>query len=201
MMDYGFTRRPGARVAHALGVALLGFGTLALFPGCRDDSSQRRTAMEQLPARRLIGVWDATLWLERPVSLTSKVHSPPDSIVGSIALLEDQQGQFSPEEMPDPTHVGVYDLDVGPFGFRLRDPGDVPVAVALTAARAPSRQPGAAGVAVTDSVTIVLSPGSARYPCRLVGTFRGDGIVGVWTAGQALGGGGSFVLRRHRAPP
>ena len=193
------TTAPRARVQHV--ARMLTSGLLLVALGCQGDSLERRRALEEAPAKQLVGVWDATLWLERPISLTSDAHTPPRSITGTLAFLEDHQGQLPSEDLSDPTHVGVYDIDFSPFGFQPGDAHAAPVAVARTTAQEATGPGRTALDSTRDSVTIVLAPGASRYPCRLTGAFSADSITGVWTAGQALGGGGRFVLRRRRARP
>jgi hypothetical protein len=186
----------GLRVARTLTTTLL---LVAL--GCHGDTAERNRALEKDAARRLVGAWDATLWLDHPVTLATAPSTLPRRVAGSLAFLEDHYGTLSPGELGDPTHIGVYDIDFRSFGFQLQDVNGVPTAVARTTARATTTPPGAAAVAGPDSVTIVLAPGTSQYPCRLAGVFMADSITGIWTAGQLLGGGGRFSLRRHRTQP
>ncbi len=186
------------------GVGVLGLGLLCAAIGCRERSAQHRRALEQEPAKRLVGAWDATLWLERPVTLSIGVRTPPESISGTMAFLPDRRSEFLHESLSEATHVGVYDIDLSAFGIRMEDSREVPVLIARTraqasAANAPeARLPDPAG---RDSVTIVLEPTASRNPFQLNGVFTADKITGTWTAGQSLGGGGRFVLQPHRTVP
>jgi hypothetical protein len=116
-----------------------------------------------------------------------------------MAFLEDHVGSLSPEELPNPTHVGVYDVDFRDLGFQPHGPGGFPTVVARTEVRDVASS--AAPTGSPDLVSIVLDPGSSRFPLRLQGVIAGDSVSGSWTAGQALGGGGRFTLRRHRSMP
>jgi len=190
------TTAPWARLLRAGQMLTIGLLLLAL--GCQGDSGERRRALEEAPAKHLVGVWDATFWLDRPISLGAAARNPPRSITGLMALVEDHQDQVSSEDLSDPTHVGVYDIDFSSFGFQPGDTHSIPVAVARTTARRTVGPGQTAPGSERDSVTIVLDPGTSRYPCRLTGAFSADSITGVWTAGQALGGGGRFLLTRRR---
>jgi hypothetical protein len=184
------------RVARTLTTTLL---LVAL--GCHGDSAERNRALEKDAARRLVGAWDATLWLERPVTLATARRTLPRSVAGSLAFLEEHYGDYSPDDLRDATHVGVYEIDFRSFGFQVGGTDAPPIAIARTADRVTTTSPGAAADAGPDSVTIVLAPGTSEYPCRLTGVFIADSITGIWTAGQLLGGGGRFSLRRHRTQP
>lgn len=164
---------------------------LLLVAACHGDLEQRRLALAAAPARRLVGVWDATLWLDRPVTLQSDSRTLPRRLSGSLAFLEDHAASVSTDELSDLTHVGVYDIDFRSFGFQLYGSNGFPTAAARTTTRAST----AAGT--PDSVWIVLDPGSGRGGLRLAGTFAADSIAGVWTTAQSLGGGGRFSLRPH----
>jgi hypothetical protein len=184
------------QVARAFAVATIVLA-LSLIIGCGRDSSERREELATTPARRLVGIWDATFWLDRPVA-PGTAQKPPRQVSGSMAFLEDHVGSLSPEELSNPTHVGVYDIDFRALGFQPRGPDGMPALVARTEASiaAPS-----ASAPTGAPVSIVLDPGSTRFPLRLVGTIAGDSVSGTWTAGQSLGGGGRFTLQRHRSIP
>ena len=189
------------RTSIAAAACSLGGVALIVLLACGGDSPRRREALAEEPARRLVGAWDATFWLDRPVTLRSALSSPPRRIEGSMAFLEDHVGTPSVEELSDPTHVGVFDIDFSPFGFELRNTNGIPRAVARTVRRATALITSLNGKTMPDSVTIVLDPGTSRFPFRLVGAFTSDSITGTWWAGQALGGGGRFSLHPHRATP
>jgi hypothetical protein len=185
--------RPAARVLTVVAIVL----ALSLISACGRDSSERREELATTPARRLVGIWDATLWLDRPIA-PGTGHQPPRQVAGSMAFLEDHVGSLSPEELSNPTHVGVYDIDFRALGFQPRGPDGMPALVARTEASiaAPS-----ASAPTGTPVSIVLDPGSTRFPLRLEGAIAGDSVSGTWTAGQSLGGGGRFTLQRHRSIP
>ncbi len=179
------------------GVALL--LVLVLIPGCGRDSSQRTEALATTPARQLVGVWDATFLLDRPIAPGTDPLQPPRHVTGSMAFLEDHVGSLSPEELTSPTHVGVYDIDFRVLGFQPHGPSGFPTVVARTIARVEG--PPIASTTMPDSVSIVLDAGSSRFPLLLQGKIAADSVSGTWTAGQALGGGGRFSLLRRRAVP
>jgi hypothetical protein len=183
-------RSPLAR-RLAAGLVLLALGGAL---GCRGESAERRQALAEAPARELVGVWEATLWLDRPLTLQTDPRTLPLRVVGLVAFLEDHYGDYSPPELSDATHVGVYDIDVRSFGLQLRGANAFPIAVArtfdvTTRSRATSDEE-------RTAISIVLEPGNSRYALLLTGTFVADSIAGRWTAGQSLGGGGRFSMRR-----
>lgn len=183
------------------GAGVVGLGLLCVTIGCRERSAQQRRALDEEPAKRLVGAWDATLWLERPITLSIGVRTPPESISGTMAFLVDRRGEFLNEALPEATHVGVYDIDLGAFGIRLQDPREVPVLIARTKTRVVAAEARVPDASARESVTIVIDPSDSRYPFQLNGVFTADRITGSWTAGQSLGGGGRFVLRPHRTLP
>lgn len=178
---------------------LLGGIALALTLACNGDSTLRRQALAAAPARRLVGTWDATFWLDRPVTLAMDRRTLPRHVAGSIAFIEQAAGDRSVEELSDLTHVGVYDIDFRSFGIHPEGVSGIPGVVARTATHG-AAAPTDTTIRGPDSVSIVLDPGT-RYPLRLFGTFIADTISGVWTTAQALGGGGRFSLLRHRSTP
>jgi hypothetical protein len=166
-----------------------------LVVACHGESAQRLASLESAPARRLIGVWDATFWLDRQVALKPDAGTLPRRLTGALAFVEDHSGGLSSEDLSDPTHVGVYDVDFRRFGFELGGSGVVPTVVARTA------EPKGIDGGARDSVQIVVGPGAGRDVVRLLGVFAADTIIGVWTTPLSLGGGGRFVLRRHPGIP
>jgi hypothetical protein len=147
----------------------------------------------------LVGVWDATFWLDRPVAPGTDPRKPPRRVTGSMAFLEDHVGSLSPEELTSPTHVGVYDIDFRVLGFQPHGPSGFPTVVARTIPRVEGQS--STSPTMPDSVSIVLDAGSSRFPLLLQGNIAADSVSGTWTAGQALGGGGRFSLQRHRTVP
>jgi hypothetical protein len=148
-------------------------------------------------AERLVGTWQCTLRLERPLSLSTDASKLPRSVVGTVALLETRGGKPSFDQMDAPTHVGVYVIDLGALGFS-RSPGGgvIPGLVARTV-----RKPASAAASVRDSLFVVINPQTPDRSVRLSGTFDGDSASGVWVAESLLGGGGTFTLRRGTNPP
>lgn len=160
-----------------------------LAAACSTRDADRQRALDDLPARHLIGQWNATLLLERPLTLSHPSSPMPSNVSGSITLLEDHYGRITYPQMASPTHAGVYDLDLHALGLPDRGTTDAPVAVARTTRLT--------GTAAPDSVNIVLNPGGSRYALLLRGRIMGDSIVGTWQAESFLDGGGSFVLHRR----
>src|SRR5512141_2995423 len=93
------------------------------------DSVNRAETLASPNALRLIGVWQATFWLDRPSTLT-RYAADSSPVVGTIAFTEDTHGLVSADELTGPTHDGVYDIDFSRFGFATRGSGDFPGAIA-----------------------------------------------------------------------
>jgi hypothetical protein len=159
---------------------------LALVVGLGCGDSAKTPAVDESVAGRLIGTWDLTLSLDRPLSLSTDAHTLPRSVAGTVAFLEASKEHLSFEGLGAPTHMGVYHVDLGALGFPARDADVVPDLAARVVA-APRR----------DSVYILLNPETPRYALRFSGTFDANGASGVWVAESFLGGGGTFVMRRR----
>ena len=190
--------RHSVRFLHAARVGGLGTALIAGLLACRQRDDARERALEEPPARRLVGAWDARF----------RADQPPDSeraggrggrsgeAQGTIALVEDGQATSCPD-LPLALHAGTYDVDFRPLGFEVRDPGEPPTAAATTRTTLD-------GARSDDSVIVVLAPqSSGRAGTRAVvlrGRFDGDSIIGRWQAGgiAPFGTHGTFVLRRAR---
>lgn len=183
------TTTPIARWSRLSGAV----AALVLMAACGNDAAEREHVLESAPAQHLVGVWDATLKLERPIAIASSRQSLPRSIAGTVSFLESRHEHLTFTQMGTPTHVGVYDLDFRELGFPTSETGDAPLVVARTVHRADASASGMHA----DSVYVVLNPGTSRYALILTGAFSGDSVLGAWTAESFLGGGGVFVLRHH----
>ena len=177
----------GRRVTAALCAATL------VITACSGEPHDRVSALDEAPARELVGVWDVTLRLDRPLTLAPIDNGSSREVAGTITLLEDHFGRPSYPQLTVPTHTGAYDVDFRPFGVNVRNSVDAPIVVARTG----HDTSGAAALSLADSVFIVLNPGTSRYAVLLVGRLAGDTIAGIWSAESFLGGGGVFVLRRR----
>ncbi|MDB4888325.1 MAG: hypothetical protein JWL61_180 [Gemmatimonadetes bacterium] len=158
--------------------------------GCSNGSAHT-PAIDESVAGRLVGTWDITFVLERPLSLSTDTRKLPRSVAGTVALLERGAEPLSFEQMSAPTHMGVFHVDLGALGFPPSDAG-VPDLVARVA----SSQRGNS-MQERDSVYIVLNPETPRYAVRLSGRFDANDASGTWIAESFLGGGGTFVMRRR----
>ncbi len=150
-------------------------------------ATPRNTAATQ----QLTGTWDALLQLDPHSTMR-----PPavGSVAGTLALIVGHRGLPDTDALRAVTHVGVYDVDFGAFGWGTDDRSTPATALARVAALEVQ------GTQV-DSVHVVLSPGSPVLMVRLSGTLRGDSMSGRWEAEafRAGGGSGRFVMRRHRS--
>ena len=179
----------------ATACALFALSSTIVAAACTDgDAANRAETLASPSALRLIGVWRATFWLDRPATLT-RYAADSSPVVGTIAFTEDTHGLVSADELAGPTHDGVYDIDFSRFGFETRASGDFPGAIARIS-EAPRGKGAQTG---HDSLSIVLSPGTQFMTVRMNGEIHGDTIAGVWTAATYRSGGGSgrFVMRRQ----
>jgi hypothetical protein len=160
--------------------------------GC-DGGSSRTPAIAESLAGPLVGTWNLTLTLERPLSLSTDTHTLPRTAAGTVALLEVGAEPLSFESMSAPTHMGVVHIDMAALGFPQRDAGVIPDVVARVVA-IPHR---GAATASRDSLYILFDPETPRYSIRLSGTFDANAASGVWIAESFMGGGGTFTMRRR----
>jgi hypothetical protein len=163
---------------------------LFLAIACGGDGGGRKRVVDDSLGAGLAGTWEITLRLERPLSLSMEANRLPRSVTGTVALLEDHDGPHSFDQIQQPTHVGVFDVDMDALGFPPHDKGVVPGAAARIVASA-------IGSAPRDSVYLVLNPETPDHSLRLSGTFDGTDASGEWIAESFLGGGGTFTLRRR----
>lgn len=161
-------------------VALGGAALLAC--GRNEEPSASRAAI----ARRLVGTWDVTFWLDSERTISSYVHATAP-IAGTLVFALDHYGRIDAPELSAPTNDGLYDADFHPFGFSTRDGDNVPVALARVVPR-PSG----------DSVYVVLSPGRTRFSVRMAGRLVDDSAAGDWQASAFSAGGGSGRFSMHR---
>ena len=174
------TRRTVASMLAALAIA-----------GCSNGAARTPTLDESV-AGRLVGTWDISLTLERPLSLSTDERTLPRRVSGTAALLEAGPETMSFEQMQNATHMGVFRIDLSSLGFPGRDAGvipDVAARIVVTAQRA--------GAAAPDSLYLILNPETPRYSIRLAGTLDATSASGTWIAESFLGGGGAFVMRRR----
>jgi len=141
-------------------------------------------------ARRLVGTWDVTFWLDSERTISTYVHASAP-VAGTLVFALDHYGRLDAPELNAPTNDGLYDADFRPFGFSTRDGDNVPVVVARLVPRPTG-----------DSVYVVLSPGRTRFSVRMTGRLVDDSAVGDWRAAafSAGGGAGRFAMRRRREP-
>lgn len=159
-------------------------GAVMIACGQAEEPSAARIAI----ARRLVGTWDATFWLDSERTISTYVHATAP-IAGTIVFALDHYGRIDAPELSAPTNDGLYDADFRPFGFSTRDDGTVPVVVARIVPRT-----------MGDSIYVVLSPGRTRFAVRMAGQLTDDSVVGDWRASafSAGGGAGHFSMRRRK---
>lgn len=139
-------------------------------------------------ARRLVGTWDVTFWLDSERTISTYVHTSAP-VAGTLVFALDHYGRLDAPELSAPTNDGLYDADFRPFGFSTRDGDNVPVVVARLVPRLTG-----------DSVYVVLSPGRTRFSVRMAGRLADDSAIGDWRASafSAGGGAGRFAMHRRR---
>lgn len=166
-------------------IAAFALGCAVLFAcGRREQPAASRAAI----ARRLVGTWDVTFWLDSERTISTYVHATAP-IAGTLVFALDHYGRIDAPELGAPTNDGLYDADFRPFGFSTRDDGNLPVVVARLV-------PAPTG----DSVYAILSPGHIRFSVHMAGRFMNDSAAGEWRAAEfsAGGGVGRFAMHRHR---
>lgn len=165
----------GAVLALTLGASLA--------CSAREDADRRR-ALDQPSARRLVGTWDVTFQLDRSMR-TAGSPAPHSTVTGTLALVENRVVPLDAPQLRGATHHGAYDIDFAPLGFALRDDGAARDAMARTAG---------------DSVVIVFESPGAAITLHARGTFSHDTLSGIWIAeSPRAGAAGRFSMRRRRA--
>jgi hypothetical protein len=168
------------------------FPMLALaIAACGSGSRETRLALATQPAQNLVGAWDAKLSLARPYQL--ELHEPAAKrICGTIGFVQNRYAKAESGAADDSKHLGVYDLDLSLLGLNWLGDNSYPAAEAtfVDDYRGPV-------IGVSDSVAIVLNPGSQER-IVLLGRYGVDGIKGRWTAQSSRGtASGSFALTQH----
>ena len=155
------------------------------------SGAERRFALGTQPAQNLVGIWDASLSLAQSYKLG--LHEPAATrICGTIGFVANRYPVGGSDQMGDAKQVGIYDLDLSRMGLNWLGDNSFPTAVATPAGNLNAR----AG-ADSDSVAIVLNPGSQER-IVLLGRSSGGGIRGRWTAQSSRGiESGSFALTPH----
>ena len=161
--------------------------------GC-DRSRGARIIHDAQAEASLVGTWDANLSLTHAYQLGSGKPAAR-RICGTIGFVGNRgAGGSATRGAPD---VGVYDLDLARLGLDWRDDDSFPTALVPQPAQGPVHLDKSGRD--SDSVTIVLNPGSSER-IVLLGRYEAKGIDGDWQAQSARGTArGSFSLRPHGA--
>ena len=165
--------------------------TLALalaVAACEAGAPGKPLSLETRSGESLVGAWDAKLSLTRPYQLG--LHEPAvKKICGTIGFVENHYATAATDNSP---YVGVYDLNLTLLGLDWIDDSPFPTVVATAVEDFRD-----AGSRVSDSVAIVVNPGSAER-IVLLGRHDVEGIRGQWTAQSSRGtASGSFSLTFH----
>ena len=152
---------------------------------CTDRSvleQQAQTATTQ----RLIGTWDTHFHLDHPIASGPGFGWVKRDVTGQLAFLANRSLTRSFPLIDVPSDYGVFDVDFSPLGFDARRRNETPTAIASWQAQ--------------DSVQITLANLENGIAVTMEGQTRGDSIVGTWRVwvSRAAGGGGHFVMIRHR---
>ena len=167
------------------------FALLIVLVACSEGRSANISG-EDPAAGKLVGVWDATMKVERPYPLQLR-PSQVTAIRGTLGLIENGTRTASAEDAASATQLGVYDLPLSQIGLEWNGTAAFPAATASITGPTTYASP-ASG---SDSVRIVLNPGSEER-IILSGRYEPDGIQGTWTAQSARGSAnGSFSMRPH----
>jgi hypothetical protein len=177
--------RPQFRArAVVLGVSLIVLG-------CSHAADDREQLLLRADAARLVGAWDVTMILERPLSRLVDTAAIGRSVTGSIAFTENRRGARETHDFGVVTGRGVADLDL--HAFSLPFGGGEPEGE-VVARTAPIATPGATA---RDSVSLFVQSADGRVTLRLDGQLAADTIAGVWSAEFLRGdASGRFVMRR-----
>jgi hypothetical protein len=136
----------------------------------------------------MVGAWDATMRVVRPYPLQFG-SSDATEICGTIGFVENHLRTGATDEVTAATQIGVYDLPLSRLGLEWNGVASFPAAAVST------NNPLSA--AISDSVRIVLNPGSEER-IVLSGRYEAKGIDGTWMAQSARGTAiGSFSMRPH----
>ena len=173
--------------------ALLAFCVMLTAVDC-DKSRETRIIHDAQAEASLVGTWDANLSLTHAYQLGSGKPAAR-RICGTIGFVGNRgAGGSATRGAPD---VGVYDLDLARLGLDWRDDDSFPTALVPQPAQGPVHLDKSGRD--SDSVTIVLNPGSSER-IVLLGRYEAKGIDGDWQAQSARGTArGSFSLRPHGA--
>jgi hypothetical protein len=180
------TIRPQSRArAVALGAALVVLG-------CNHATDDREELLSRSNAARLVGAWDVTMVLERPISRLVDSVGVGRSVTGSIAFTENRRGAREAEGFGVVTGRGVADLDLHPFSLPFgggEAEGEVVARMAPIVTR---------GVkSARDSVSLLVQSADGRVTVRLDGQLAADTIAGVWSAEFLRSdASGRFIMKR-----
>jgi hypothetical protein len=157
---------------------------IVMLGACSEDRSVLEQRAESPETKRLVGTWDANFRLERPLLIGSEPSQR--EISGEVAFVANRTLVRAYPTMELPSDAGSFDVDFSPFGFDLRSDSQTPTALAAWHA--------------SDSVDIILGEPRGDVSVRMHGRIVGDSIVGGWRVliSRTGGGGGSFVLVRHK---
>jgi len=157
---------------------------IAAAAGCTDHVSIERQALAA-GSEHLIGTWDARFHLDRPLLVAQQGGSPIRDVSGQLAFLANRSVTQTYPAMPSPSDYGTFDIDFNPFGFDPRSETQTPTAEAWLAG---------------DSLQMMLGDPTGDITVRMGGRIVGDSITGRWTVliSRTGGGGGRFVMLRHR---
>ena len=160
--------------------------------GCNHVADDREQLLLRADAARLVGAWDVTMILERPLTQLADSAAIGRSVTGSIAFTENRRGAREADDFGVVTGRGVADLDL--HAFSLPFGGSEPEGE-VVARTAPIVAPSAA--AARDSVLLLVQSADGRVTVRLDGLLAGDTIAGLWSAEFLRNdAGGRFTLRR-----
>jgi hypothetical protein len=160
--------------------------------GCSHVADDREQLLLRADAARLVGAWDVTMVLERPLTQLADSARIGRSVTGSIAFTENRRGAREAEGFGVVTGRGVADLDLHPFSLPFGGGEPEGEVVARTA---PVVTPGAKGA--RDSVSLFVQSADGRVTVRLDGQLAADTIAGVWSAEFLRSdANGRFVMRR-----
>jgi hypothetical protein len=164
--------------------------------GCHHaDVEDRDRILSHADAARLVGAWNVTIVLERPLTILADT-SAIRPVTGSIAFTENRQGDLEVESFGLVTHLGVSDLDLHSFSLPLGHDDRERLVIARTAPIVRVRGTGTS--VAKDSVSILIQTADEQLNVILAGILTGDTVVGRWTAEHLRNeAAGRFVMSRR----
>lgn len=149
---------------------------VGILAGCAFATTPHREAVPQ-PEDRISGAWQLRLVPDRGTAY---------AVTGRLALVPRLKAETDMmwSNLPDPTHLGVYAVDLRPLNVTQELEGPIPHAGAKSLGG--------------DSVLVVLNPAPDHGAVVLRGVVSADSVTGTWVVtSYGIGAHGQFVMWRQ----